>query len=390
MSIPKNSKSQEFCDLNENQNTPPDRLTFPLTPPPTSERPQISTAFAVHHAMTIFSDLRGRRCPSPQTETVTLPRDQYSELLKKLENDQPVWDYALDKVRWNYNPSTGLLEIRMPTPVHDFFATSVAGEISKLLERLAEQGNSASEFAAKISNGGSSRIFLRDGTTEDGQQADSSNFLQRQPDAQFQHCDAVYPGVVLEVSYSQRGENLKKAANDYILHSNGDIKAVIGIDVNYGGTKESTISLWRPSYTREAGEELDILDVQQEIEYQPFRAADGTPVNQAERIRLNLRDFATDEISDIYEPLELCISYEKLANLLDRAEKMHLARELGPGGRSIKSNRKTKKRRRSSSPTDRLKTDDETELTHQENKAAEREAVADPDFSLRISRRRRN
>jgi hypothetical protein len=46
----------------------------------------------------------------------------------------------------------------MPTPVHDFFATSVAGEISKLLERLAEQKNSASEFAAKISNGGSSRI----------------------------------------------------------------------------------------------------------------------------------------------------------------------------------------------------------------------------------------
>lgn len=113
-------------------------------------------------------------------------------------------------------------------------------------------------------------------------------------------------------------------------------------------------------------------------------------MNQAERIRLNLRDFATDEISNIYEPLELCISYEKLANLLDRAEKMHLARELGPSGRSIKSNRKTKKRRRSSSPTDRLKTDDETELTHQENKAAEREAVSDPDFSLRISRRRRN
>lgn len=100
VSIPKNSKPQESCDLNENQNTPPDRLTFPLTPPPTSERPQISTAFAVHHAMTIFSDLRGRRFPSPQTETVTLPRDQYSELLKKLENDQPVWDYALDKVRY--------------------------------------------------------------------------------------------------------------------------------------------------------------------------------------------------------------------------------------------------------------------------------------------------
>jgi hypothetical protein len=33
-------------------------------------------------------------------KTVTLPRDQYSELLKKLENNQPVWEYALDKVRY--------------------------------------------------------------------------------------------------------------------------------------------------------------------------------------------------------------------------------------------------------------------------------------------------
>lgn len=48
--------------------------------------------------------------------------------------------------------------------------------------------------------------------------------------------------MVVEISYSQDGKNLEKLAQDYILYSNGDIKAVIGIDINYGG-KESTVSL---------------------------------------------------------------------------------------------------------------------------------------------------
>ncbi|KAK3938432.1 hypothetical protein QBC46DRAFT_460280 [Diplogelasinospora grovesii] len=51
---------------------------------------------------------------------------------------------------------------------------------------------------------------------------------------------AAYPGVVLECS-------------------NGDIKVVISIDINYGFTS-STISLWRLKFVREEGEELDILD----------------------------------------------------------------------------------------------------------------------------------
>jgi hypothetical protein len=71
---------------------------------------------------------------------------------------------------------------------------------------------------------------------------------------------------VLEVSYSQDGKDLRKLASDYILGSNGDIKAVIGIDINYG--KASTVSLWRPNYIKEAGQEFDILEVKQELSYQ--------------------------------------------------------------------------------------------------------------------------
>jgi hypothetical protein len=88
--------------------------------------------------------------------------------------------------------------------------------------------------------------------------------VRREPDGQFQHPDAAYPRVVLEVSYSQDGKNLKKLACDYILRSNGDIKAVIGVDIK--DKKESTVSLWRPNYLNEE-EEIEILEVRQDISY---------------------------------------------------------------------------------------------------------------------------
>lgn len=72
--------------------------------------------------------------------------------------------------------------------------------------------------------------------------------------------------MVLEVSYSQDGKDLKKLALDYILRSNGDIKVVLGVDINYGD--KSTVSVWRPHYVKEEGEELELLEVRQDVSYQ--------------------------------------------------------------------------------------------------------------------------
>jgi hypothetical protein len=153
----------------------------------------------------------------------------------------------------------------MPAPVHDVFSTSVANEIYKQLQLVAERRDRDGTFAAQVVNGGSSRILLDIG---EGKEHRASNVaLQRHPDAQFQHREAACPGVVLEVSYSQAGKDLEKLAWEYIQHSNGDIKAVIGIDINYG-VNASTVSLWRPEYTREDGEEEDTLGVKAEIAYQ--------------------------------------------------------------------------------------------------------------------------
>ena len=57
---------------------------------------------------------------------------------------------------------------------------------------------------------------------------------------------------MVEVSYSQDGKELLKLAEDYILGSEGNIRAVVGIDINPKGKgMASTISLWRPKLTLE-------------------------------------------------------------------------------------------------------------------------------------------
>jgi hypothetical protein len=55
----------------------------------------------------------------------------------------------------------------------------------------------------------------------------------------------------------------------------------------------------------------------------------------------------------------------------------------GSGAQSVKSKRQTRKRRRSSTPFDQLRSEDEAERQNQETKTEERIDAEDHDFSLR-------
>ncbi|KAK0655270.1 hypothetical protein B0T16DRAFT_310992, partial [Cercophora newfieldiana] len=132
---------------------------------------------------------------------------------------------------FDYDPTSSLLTIRMPSPVHEFFTNLLANEIRDQLKEIAERADKVGDFAGQIEYGGSSRVLLREGISDEGLGA-TDHVVRREPDGQFQHPDAAYPGVVFEVPYSQDGKDLKKLASDYILRSNGDIKAVVGIDIN--------------------------------------------------------------------------------------------------------------------------------------------------------------
>ncbi|KAK5656231.1 hypothetical protein OQA88_4992 [Cercophora sp. LCS_1] len=344
--------------------TPPDTgVQLPLTPPATDERPTRNwDACDPGKVMQMFKAFRDRASleQRPPLAELRVSPPQYQELLKGLGDEQALAQYVDDKVRFDYDPTKSLLTIRMPSPVHEFFTTLLTNEIRDQLKRITERECSAGEFAAMIEDGRSSRIFLREDISDESPGA-AEHVVRREPDGQFQHCHAAYPGVVLEVSYSQDGKDLKKLASDYILRSNGDIKTVIGIDINYGN--ESTVSLWRPNYIEEEGEEFDILEVKGEILYQPFRSSGGSPAGYDECLELRLSDFASDEISDG-------------------------SREMECESRGIKSRRRTRKRKPSSSPADELRSEDEAKYRRQESDVAERAAVDDEEYE-RPGRKRR-
>ncbi|KND86410.1 hypothetical protein TOPH_08961 [Tolypocladium ophioglossoides CBS 100239] len=257
--------------------TTPERYTFlPPSPPATDERRQ-QTSDAPNEGLAAIEMLTNAANRDNLTFVeVTLEKHQYKQHEKQLER--------LFR-RHDYDPGRGLLVVRMPSTVHEYFLNRFVDLVTDQLKETASSATEASQFASQIESIGSARIFLREENRETA--------LRRQPDAQFQHADAVYPGVVVEISCSQDGKRLSKLAQDYILGSNGDIKVVICIDINPHG-KESTASIWRSKFTR-SGDEY-ILESAQDGPCMPFRTQNGLSTNQGEQLTLYLSDFATDEI----------------------------------------------------------------------------------------------
>ncbi|KAJ5965984.1 hypothetical protein N7481_012698, partial [Penicillium waksmanii] len=68
----------------------------------------------------------------------------------------------------------------------------------------------------------------------DGKHIDS----QREPDASSKHRRARYPGVIIEVCYSQKGRCVSHLANEYILNTDGSVNAVVALYIDYKGSKK--------------------------------------------------------------------------------------------------------------------------------------------------------
>lgn len=122
----------------------------------------------------------------------------------------------------------------MPTALHEKLVAKIVRNISRQLDSIADRAGPAAKFAENIESAGSTTITF-----------DDSDFGRHDPDASFIHNDAEYPGVVIEMSYSQKRRDLARLADDYILGSDAMIRAVVGVDADYTG-KTATVSIWQP------------------------------------------------------------------------------------------------------------------------------------------------
>jgi hypothetical protein len=126
----------------------------------------------------------------------------------------------------------------MPRLLHDQLAGSVAEDLRWQLRSIASGTGPAAIFAQETRNTVSATIEFP-----------GSPAPKHSPDGSIKHVEAKYPGVVIEVSYSQKKKDLPLLASDYIIGSRSSIRAVVGIDLEYTG-KKATLSVWRPQIRR--------------------------------------------------------------------------------------------------------------------------------------------
>ena len=246
-----------------------------------------------------------------------------------------------------------VLTFRMPTALHDTFIREVVEGIKGQLRSLVSHEPQSRPYIEKIREI-AGRLELPN-TTNNGHQV----LIKHEPDAMFTHEDAGWPGVVIEVSYSQKRKDLPDLADDYILESDGGIGLVIGLDIEYRGSRKATVSTWQLKQTiDEQGEEeysaSPVIENQVCVKLtqchasrhanmvQIFRDEDGKPnTAPGSGLRIELKDFACEELSrDVQGFLE--IDSATLCRMLERAEKRYeiLKRKEGSRPSAIQASRK--------------------------------------------------
>jgi hypothetical protein len=157
----------------------------------------------------------------------------------------------------------------MPTVLHDCFGGELGYEIATQLRAFTDNSTSTAAFVRSIYFTGSATLqFEQEEAKERGEISNNKlmiPFDRHDPDLSFQHNEARYPSVIIEVSYSQKKKDLPYLADDYILGSHGNIKVVVGLDLDYRGTKTATLSIWRPHFGKE-NDQVVLSAAQTEVE----------------------------------------------------------------------------------------------------------------------------
>lgn len=341
--------------------------------------PQSPVSAALH-----LIDQRRRHKLTGQSRQLKLKLLEYKDLWERLEERPKLKSFVIDRLGLEYNSLEEVLYIpRMPTTKHECFLEKVSTATKAQLEYIGKGNDEAAKFAARISSVRSGCIRLQEFNSDDEIDQDRP-IIRRQPDDQFQHDDAEYPGVVYEIACSQDPRELVKAAWTYIPYSNANIKAVVGFELGYGKNKEARISMWQPRFMKEGEDGPETLDVEAVIDRDLFRSSDGVPTNTTKALHIPLDCFADSEVASIKsEGLpSITITYPQLAEFLDKAESLQRNTQPAFGEESTgkKSTRQFKKRKRDSTPAEQLSSDTERKFCEAESEAERRTVVEDTDF----------
>lgn len=191
----------------------------------------------------------------------------------------------------------------------------------------------------------------------------------RQPDKQFFIKGSYFPGIVIEVAYSESFKELRRKAYDLIVGSEGSVQLVIGLEIESENLFK--LSTWRPEYYR--SENGDAVRMKATTNQDIIRDSDGT--FKPGCLRFHLQDFGTDlatNYPDAELTKEIALDYDVLNEYLIEAEQCDVPEP--PLRNIIKSEH-------SSSSEEELAPEDEMKVRDQELRSAARLEASDPDYS---------
>ncbi|KAI9764422.1 MAG: hypothetical protein M1840_008445 [Geoglossum simile] len=347
--------------LKEQHITPPSSFVNPpLTPPPTDKK----VFTQVPRVLAFFRERKaGRSVERDPWMVFQLAVGEYDELERRLEQEESLWGFVKDKIRYDYFARSNRLVVRMPTGRHEILIAGVEDSLWSQLKVIRNGSNKAALFAQKLLLARSTIFYFP--VDDVPSTADSKH----EPDATFLYADAKYPGVIIEVSYSQKRKDLSRLAEEYLSDSNASVRAVIGLDTEYGGkgSRKAALLVWRTRvFHTDDGDELRVV---QEIADKVFRDDQGNPTDH-QGLRLQLSDFACEKLTEDVVgsgDREIFVSAQQLCQYLTSAENWirrrgTLAEESIPPG--------VKKRKRSRTPPEEMASDDEAKYVEQEQKVA--------------------
>ncbi|OBT84693.1 hypothetical protein VE02_06112 [Pseudogymnoascus sp. 03VT05] len=309
--------------------TDPPTIANNTEPSSTMETKTLPLAANVARILLLLRSLqRGRHNLDDPWIVLPLQLHEYDDLLVRIEKNETIWGWVCDKLIFSYDSRTSTFVLRRPVTVHQAFKSRVGSWIKDRLDAIADSNAQSKLFVQDIAACGSANLLLKP-------LSDERVVIHHNPDSQFMYIGTCWPTVIIEIANSPGLKSLSRLAEDYILQSQGNIRAVVGFEFDME-TKRVSLTVWRPEFFM--GPEKEGLTVGLRSETQILRDEQGT-INPAEGsgLRLTLRDFAPDFDLDLLSAtavhdassilIHSAVLYESLS-IMEESERKRAAGEL--------------------------------------------------------------
>ncbi|KAI8949999.1 hypothetical protein F4801DRAFT_374391 [Xylaria longipes] len=188
----------------------------------------------------------GKRLANQDVSKRTLYLGEYRQLLGEIEDDETLktvfetdlkYDYTADNKGKN-NKRLKQFVVRMPTAFHELLSQNIEKAILLWLEAIQKkQANCSTKRCPgpQCTDGHTTAMAKRiEGYRSTSvHNSDLAECDKKDPDLSYQYEDeeSEYPGLVVEVGWSQSSDKLEKKCKWYIEQSNGETRTVIGVDL---------------------------------------------------------------------------------------------------------------------------------------------------------------